>query len=351
MYTREELTKYNYFRKVLDGHRISDILDPLTGIVTREHMFAFVKSLMDEGIPFTFGMMDIDNFKNINDSYGHAAGDELLKQFAGKLREHLADFGVAGRFGGDEFLMVDFRHLKYDEKKAFCVEIYEDEEFTRKHYKIEDKMIFVTSTIGMATYPSDTKDYDELFQMVDKTLYRGKTKGRNCYVIYVEEKHRNIEIVKLHNNSLYATIKNLISAIDEVDDFRLKLKAGFETLKNDLHITNMYYAEEDKKLISVLDDQAVGTIDDVDELMKEEAYATNRINEIKDICPHTYEVLNKNQIESLLIVKVEAAKKQYGYLMCAEPHSLRIWQESEYAIMYVFARMIGTYISERNRKK
>ena len=60
-----------------------------------------------------------------------------------------------------------------DTMKLLCNVIYDtakikDEEFTRKHYKIEDKMIFVTSTIGMASYPSDTKDYDDLFQMADK---------------------------------------------------------------------------------------------------------------------------------------------------------------------------------------
>jgi diguanylate cyclase (GGDEF)-like protein len=349
MYTREELNRYHYFEKVLDGHRISDVLDPLTGVVTREHMFAFVNSLIEEEIPFTFGMLDIDNFKNINDSHGHAAGDELLKQFAVLLKENLADFGIAGRFGGDEFLMVDFRHLEYDEKKDFCVGLYEDERLLRRQYRIDDEMIFVTATIGMATYPFNTTDHDELFEMVDKTLYRGKVKGRNCYIIYVESKHRNIEIVKLHNNGLYVTIKNLVRAIDEVDELSLKFKAGFEALKNDLHITNMYYAKEDKKLISVLDDRPVGTIADIEKLMKEEAYATNRIKDIRDICPQTYETLNENQIESLLIVRIESGKKQYGYLMCAEPHSLRIWQESEYAIMFVFARMIGTFISERNR--
>ena len=117
MYSREELTKYNYFKKVLDGQRITDVLDPLTGLVTREHMFAFVKSLIDDKVPFTFGMLDIDNFKIINDSYGHSAGDAILVQFADKLKESLKDFGVAGRFGGDEFLMVDFIHIEYDDKK------------------------------------------------------------------------------------------------------------------------------------------------------------------------------------------------------------------------------------------
>ena len=67
MYSREELTQYEYFDRVLDGRRISDVLDPLTGLVSKTHMIAFVQSLIEEKTPFTFGMIDLDNFKYIND--------------------------------------------------------------------------------------------------------------------------------------------------------------------------------------------------------------------------------------------------------------------------------------------
>ena len=117
-----------------------------------------------------------------------------------------------------------------------------------------------------------------------------------------------------------------------------------------MNITNLYYAEQDKKLISVIDHKMIGTIEDIEDLVKEEAYATNRLKDIKDICPLSYKVFTDNEIESLLIVKVESGNRHYGYLMCAEPHSLRIWQENEYAIMFVFARTIATYIKERSRK-
>ncbi len=344
MYNREQLIQYDYFKKVLNGHRISDVLDGLTGLVSKVHMLSFTESLIEAGIPFTFGMIDLDNFKYINDTYGHSVGDGILSAFSESLQNYLSDFGIAGRFGGDEFLFINFRDLTYDENKRFCQQLFGSFQILRRTIKVSDYEIFITGTAGLAGFPKDAENYEDLFGLIDKVLYRGKSKGRNCYIIYVEEKHKNIEIIRLKKNTLYDTFKNLTAGFDASENFYEKLKAGYEALKNDLNITNLFFAGNNKELISVLDRHFLGTIDDIEQLMDEEVYSTNQIENIRQNSLHLYKILSENEIESVLIMKINIEGRNYGYLMCAEPHTLRIWQENEYAILFLFARMAGQYM-------
>lgn len=346
MYTRDTLIQYDYFKKVLDGHRISDVLEPLTGLINRTYLFGFVRSLIEERIPFTFGMIDLDNFKYINDTYGHSTGDEVLCAVADRLSSFLAGYGIAGRFGGDEFFFVNLRHLEYDDKKVFCSGLFD--KVLRKSYRLKEYELFVTGTVGLATYPLNTDNFDELFLMIDKTLYRGKSKGRNCYIIYVEEKHRNIEIIKLRNNTLFETFKNLTQSFDQADSLNAKLKAGYEVLKNDLHITDMYYSGQSRIIRSMKDDHSIGYAKDIDKLMDDLVYSTNNLKDIEGPAPLFYGLLKENEIEALMIMRVNLGEKEYGYLMCAEPHTLRIWQENEQAIMFLFARMLSGYLDKNN---
>ena len=345
MYSREQLTQYDYFKQVLDGHRISDVLDPLTGVVTRSHMVRFAQSLIEAGVPFTFGMIDLDNFKYINDTYGHSAGDEMLTGVAEALQTFLADYGIAGRFGGDEFLFVNLRDLVYDDKKRFCRELFGSFKVLRRMYKITNYDLFITGTAGMASFPLDTDNYDELFEMIDKTLYRGKSKGRNCYIIYTPEKHKNIEIIRLKKNRLYDTFKNLAAAFDSTEDIYDKMRAVYATLMNDLHITNLYYTGRKRDLKSVIDRRFIGNAGDIDLLMQDEVFSTNDISLVRKISPGFYKVLAQNEAEAVMVMRINDGQTHYGYLVCAEPHTLRIWQEDEFAIMFLFARLVGGYLS------
>ena len=344
MYTREQLSKFSYFHKVLEGKRISDVLDPLTGLIARPHIIGFAQSLMEEGTPFTFEMLDLDNFKYINDTYGHTAGDEMLAAVAEELRDYLSDYGLAGRFGGDEFLIVNLRDRTYEEKKNFCRSMFTTQTVIRRSFQLSQCELFVTATAGLATYPDDATDYDGLFAKIDKALYRGKSKGRNCYIIYVEEKHKNIEIKKLKKNGLYTIFRNMAVQFDSSPDIHVKMRAIYESLKDDLHISNLYYIGEDRELKSVLDDQSIGAVSDVDQIMKDEIYSTNNLEEIKAECPVLYGVLHKGEVETVMITRLGMGPKTFGYLMCAEPHNLRIWQEEELAIMFSLARMLSGYI-------
>ena len=106
MYTKEELVQYPYFAEKIEEAGLNGLLDQLTGLISRGHILWFAQWLIEQKIPFSFAMLDLDNFKFINDTYGHHVGDQVLVHVADDLAAYLAGFGLAGRFGGDEFLII-----------------------------------------------------------------------------------------------------------------------------------------------------------------------------------------------------------------------------------------------------
>ncbi len=349
MYTREQLSQYAYFKNNLENKRISDILDPLTGLVSRPYIINFAKSLIEDGTPYTFELLDLDNFKYINDTYGHSAGDGILSAVSEELRNYLSDYGVAGRFGGDEIMIVNLRDRTYSEKKEFCRKMFTTQTVVRRSFKLEDCELFVTATAGLATYPDDADNYSELFTMIDKTLYRGKSKGRNCYIIYVDEKHRDIEIKKLKKNGLYTVFRNMADCFDSSPDINGKLKAIYKGIKDDLHITGMYYITEGGEFKRVTDDISLGRVSDVNRIVTDQIYSTNDLSEIGEKCPKLYSVLKEQEFETVLIGRLGMGPMTFGYIMFAEPHNLRIWQEEELAILFSMARMLSGFIIASGR--
>ena len=158
MYSEQQLSRYPYFKRAFEKDRINYVLDPLTGLVSRQYILGFVRSLIEEGTPFTFGMLDLDNFKFINDTYGHHVGDGVLMDVAAGLSGYLEGYGVAGRFGGDELLWINLRDRTYDEKKAFLSDLYTNAKVLRKNVHLVECDPFITGTIGCATYPARQGD-------------------------------------------------------------------------------------------------------------------------------------------------------------------------------------------------
>ena len=345
MYTKEELARYPYFRELLETEDLEHLLDPLTGLICRQHMIGFVKWLLEAGEPFTFGMLDLDNFKFINDTYGHHVGDEVLIDVADSFARSLAGIGLAGRFGGDEYLMVNLRDLAYADKKAFLTTIYEDQRVLRKNIMLKDCAPFITGTVGCATYPNDAEDYEGLFALIDKTLYRGKTKGRNCYIIYVEEKHKDIEIRRIARQGMYSALHNMVRQFEMVPGLKNKLHSVTPLLMEELRLSDLYYVGRDRILRSVRDKALAEDVSDIDRLMTDDMFSTNGPEHLGDRCPVFFAALTRMEIETLMIVRVSMDNfGTDGYLICAEPRNRRIWQEDECAIMYFLAKLIAARI-------
>lgn len=350
MYTKEQLSKYPYFEEAFRTSDAGSVVDSLTGLVTRRYMVGFIQSLVENNIPFTLALLDLDNFKFINDTYGHRIGDGVLAGLSGDLEQFLGDYGVAGRFGGDEFLIVNFKDLQYDEIKDFFTGLYSNYTVLRKNIPLDVCEPFVTGTIGCAVFPKDAQDYSSLFALVDKTLYRGKTKGRNCYIIYVEEKHKDISMQELAGRGMYAIFHDLSCRFDSRSALSDKLKAMLDILKEDMRISDLYYVGHDNHFRSISTGDSFGTVFDLDRLTDETVYTTNEIQHIQSGSPSMFSLCREREFETVLILRIGIQNETLGYLVCAEAKNRRIWQDDEYAIMFFVARMLAVYMQASGEK-
>lgn len=158
--------------------------DSLTGLFNRRYVDATLERELQrckrEGQPLSIVIIDIDHFKHINDTYGHQAGDEVLKMLASLLNEHVRASDVACRYGGEEFLVL-FPAVPNAVAQT-RVENWR-QAFSATAILFGKSDIPVTLSAGIATYPQHGESGEELIRRADLALYRAKHAGRNQVAI------------------------------------------------------------------------------------------------------------------------------------------------------------------------
>lgn len=163
--------------------------DPLTGLANRALFRAHLQNSIDKAkrndTQIALLMFDLDRFKDINDSYGHGAGDELLQMVAQRFSTRLRDGDLIARLGGDEFAVVieNIGRLEDAGKLAEETIIALSEEYRLS----EGEVIHVGSSVGIAIYPDNGEDAATLLQHADAALYKAKSEGRSGYRYYTDE--------------------------------------------------------------------------------------------------------------------------------------------------------------------
>ena len=156
------------------------ITDPLTGIFNRRQLFVLGENAFEQAIryehPLSILMLDVDHFKQVNDTYGHQKGDEVLVSLANIVKEKTRKADIFGRYGGEEFMII---MPNTDQEGAFAAAEHLREEVEKISLETEKGEILVTVSVGICQIQPDHEVLEQVINGADQALYSAKQAGRN----------------------------------------------------------------------------------------------------------------------------------------------------------------------------
>ena len=172
--------------------RLADF-DALTLLPNRHHLNRHLRTLITkasrEHTKFAIFFIDLDNFKYINDTFGHNYGDELLVEAANRLKAVLREYDFIARFGGDEFIVT----IEYGDDSFVTSHIAQKMIQTlQKAFMIKEKELYVSASIGISFFPENGEDIDLLLKQADTAMYKAKNSGKNQFAYFTEELNTTI---------------------------------------------------------------------------------------------------------------------------------------------------------------
>jgi len=162
--------------------------DVLTGLPNRTLFYETLKKTLRQATErdwmVAILLVDLDTFKNVNDTLGHAVGDELLIQFSARLVECVRIRDIVGRLGGDEFAVI---LVLQDAQQGAVLVANKIREALRAPFDLHDHAVVVTASIGITLYPDDASAPETLIKYADTAMYRAKQAGRDTYRFYTAQ--------------------------------------------------------------------------------------------------------------------------------------------------------------------
>lgn len=333
--------------------------DSATGLYNKRAIAEAAQDLIarQAEMPVFLCILDVDDFKLINDNFGHMAGDDIIAKVAEILRTTVGDRGYVGRFGGDEFLIVTDGVKDADEFVMMLKAI-------RKNIMWECSLLYegasVTTSVGIAQYPKDVPDYEELFKIADKCLYLAKAKGKNRFVLYIPEVHKDMFTGEVTQKTPAVKRLNVYAAQcrEAADIFNFQGENTKENLDSNLqHLLENYdmdriaiYGGDHYDLLYAVGDTE-GLMTDVAFVEEPQCvelfdtngiYSKNQILPLREKRPDLYEKLQKQGTEGYLLVKMvrpDGFKMLIAYDIMGRQ---RKWSSNEEGLLYIIAQFIAS---------
>ena len=348
-----------------DSH--NEELDPLTRAYSKSFIVEKIKESIEQKKEFSLMLLDIDNFKLFNDSYGHMFGDIVLVEAAAAVNTVIKNNGYISRIGGDEFLVLYYVENDYDKVHQACKTIRDSiTELSKNNVKQAE----ITATMGCSSYPQDGDNYETLFRKADKALYRGKKKGRNCFIIYTLEKcgpllsnedNKEKTMDRLISNS---TNYNIIAGVLEIlnRDFILK-----KNLYEAMSLVGSYFLLDRV----ILSNQNPDTLENINEIVwyqprSNKFPAKIPTNEEKGIWKKTldktgmlklvqvhanknlpvYPILERDNTTAILAFELAGDGKIFGLVRFEMCSINKFWQHQDVAAMMLIAKMFSIKLNK-----
>lgn len=360
-------------QKELEFRSTVDLLTNCLNKVTTEESIEKILLGEKEGSHALF-MIDIDDFKAVNDTFGHHFGDLVLCEVADHLRNCFCSQDIIGRIGGDEFIVFV---KNVSDPRVLTDQAQKIAQTFQTIYSGEKQTYKISGSIGIARFPEDGGSYEELYKAADKALYQSKNKGKDCYTFYRKDfseegsgSHTIMENAARMVHSYYdaAMVSSAFNLLYETQDMRPTINAVLQLVGKQMKVDRCYIFE---------------TFDQGDNYNKTHEWCAYKeisgINEIvamkKQMARHFFQLSNREGIvcgSDLSCIKnkeayrlmadqgvkaflqVQIREKDYTKIIfgvdnCSGPRS---WNEMEINTMLHIARLIATFllISSKNRK-
>lgn len=339
----------------------------------REQAEEYLKRFPD-GVSCALLIIDLDNFKQINDRYGHLFGDVVLTRVAREIERSFRAQDIVARIGGDEFLVVmrgiSDRGLLDNRCKRLCGVI-------QNAFRNQYSRLSLSCSIGIALAPEDGTTYYDLFNRADQALYQAKNQGKNRYAFYEENAQQYAafssrgtkpidsdeepamaegNIVEYAFRKLY-TSKNVEASINEL----------LEMIGRRMNVSRVYIFEnsEDNRFCSNTYEWCnTGILPEIQNLQKisyetdipgySDYFDENGIFYCPDISvvgQGTYEILEPQGIKSMLQCSIRENGIFRGYVGFDECVEQRIWTQREISLLTLFSESIGMFLLRLRRQE
>jgi len=205
------------------------LTDSLTDVCNRFAFFERMNTLLEattnvqHNVQHAVFFLDLDRFKQVNDTLGHANGDLLLIEIANRIQSLIKNKDILARYGGDEFVITISNIVHAREAAKFAEQVIR---VIEEPLVIQEQEIFVSTSMGISIYPTDGSTTEELINKADKAMYYSKQNGRNCYSFYFDELNTDSKRVLLLDSEIRKAIEN--------EEFELHFQPKIETATEQL---------------------------------------------------------------------------------------------------------------------
>lgn len=335
-------------------------MDSLTKVYNKKTITEYASRLVKQDTVnrISIAILDIDYFKQVNDRYGHLYGDKVLTRVAKKLKEVVGEDGVVGRIGGDEFMIV-LKGINDDYALRGILRAIRTQ--VKWEFKNDYENFQVTTSIGVAFSPNNGHDYEELFKKADFCLYVAKEKGRDKYVFFRDEIHResyqnslNKKDKIINDGREMRELRYLTDIMVQYNhDKKAAVMAMLEHMLSMYKIDNIsiYKGKDLKNIVSVgtpiksESDMSYIDTDGFKILMGDKTYiASSFINKNQDVAPEFVDEMRRRGIHSTIQCFIGTKDDVKGLLTINRMKAASQWAEYEIECSIITATLINMII-------
>ena len=323
-------------------------------------------------------IIDMDNFKRINDNYGHMFGDVVLQDFAGELAKLFRTGDIIARIGGDEFL-VFMNHIPDEEiVKARAKLIIEA---SHKIFKNNQIAFTPSCSIGVSFFAKDGQNYEDLFQRSDEALYEAKAKGKNTFVIYRRRKRKNGELLHLMpghgadtmiesyespKDTMHKLVDDVLNCLCRADDPKQAIDEVLKAVGRGFDVSRAYIFEESKDKAAVTNSFEWCSYGVVPKKQDFVNYSYERFGGRENylklfdedgifVCPdaaklpeYYRKLLSDGRIKSVFQCAMFEGSRFIGFIGFDDCRIIRFWNPDQIKIFSTIAKIISVYLSKKN---